>query len=94
MPGLLQLEELHGSYFEIVSSEGSGCGAGGTTILDDAASPITGQLRIISVTADCVMGEFIDAHNTFFAGYAPGDGGFVAQRETLPCVPIDGLDCE
>lgn len=94
VPGLLQIEELDGSYFEIYEGSGDGCGGGGAVLGDAEGSPLTGQLRILAVTDDCVMGEFIDARNTFFATYAPGDGGFVAQRETLPCVPLDGVDCE
>ena len=94
VPGLLELGDLEGSYFEVYSGEADGCGAGGATIMADASPPISGQLRILAVTDDCVMGEFIDAHNTFFATYAPGTGGFVAQREALPCVPIDGVECE
>lgn len=93
VPGVLQLAELQGGYFDTYVGFDDGCGAGAGPLAAEATPAITGELRILAVTDDCVVGEFIDAHNSFFAADAPGTGGFVAQRATLPCVPLD-VDCE
>ena len=94
VPGVVQIDGLLGSYIEVFHASDGGCIGGGGLITADPTEPIVGQLEVIAVTDACVIGRFHDAHSQLASIPQITNGGFVAQRAVLPCVPLEGLDCE
>jgi hypothetical protein len=91
VPGVHALGEITPSHRESMDIEGDGCfGGDGNARGDDL-----GELEIFTVTADCVTGEIRGAADDGATLIRLRNGGFVAQREAVECVPLAGHhDCE
>lgn len=93
-PGIYALAELTESYAEMYEGFPDGCGYGGTFAPDNTPSEV-GELEIFAVTEACVMGELRGAELEPSLDFvADTNGGFVAQRASLGCVPMSTIECE
>jgi hypothetical protein len=92
VPGVLQLAELAPSYAEIYEGFTDGCGyAEGWAAADVPA--YAGELEIFAVTDTCVTGEIRGAVTDGTDYVWLRNGGFVAQRDNVACVPMITLEC-
>ncbi len=96
-PGVYPLAELVESYpegYERYESpdgeDGCGYGSGWGTM----STPATyGELEIFAVTDSCVMGELRGTMSGPQTAFPLRDGGFVAERAAVACVPMLDLSC-
>jgi hypothetical protein len=80
--GTLKLDELARPKFELVTD-------GGPVAFDQA----TGELELIRVTPECIVGDFDDVAFDGGADHPDFEGGFVAQLCPSMCVPYLSHKC-
>jgi hypothetical protein len=91
-PGILQLAELPATYAESYERFEDGCGYGAQWAAQQYFHQ--GELEIFAVTETCVMGELRGTGPEPTDVVPVRDGGFVAQRDNVACVPMSTLECD
>lgn len=91
-PGVYPLSQIPAGLVESWEGEcdgdvcGGGGGGGGPTVL------AAGEIELFRVDAHCVVGEIRGSDPAELPGVR--NGGFIAERIALDCLPVLGEDCD
>jgi hypothetical protein len=84
VPGVHALSAIAPSHRESTQTEDRGCYGGEANVYGTEV----GELEIFKVTADCVTGEIRGAADSEGELLQIRNGGFVAQRDDIECIPL------